>query len=214
MRSLIVLCCAVVSSTLAASSAGAQRNLAFSLGGRVAAVQLDGAPAGTPDLRGPSVGFHGELRVVVFTLDGEYQHTILRPGTSAAPYTMLEGQLMGGVRPVRWVELSAGPRIRQHMSPAGTYRTLQWDARLRAQTVLIPRYSRAVITGWRAFAGEVNALASFRAGYGGEAFLELTAPSFLGWLRMGYRWDRTAYGDGRAETLEQMFVTAGFGFGR
>lgn len=216
MRRLISTACLAILTALAPAPAVAQNPVGFSLGGRFAAVRVDGTPAASAaELTGPSVGFDGELRVLVFTLEAQYQHAALTATGSGAPHTMLEGNAMAGVRPMRWIHLSAGPRVRDHLLPEGRHRTLQWEARLQVETVLIPDYGRAVVNGWRALYGELNSRPqSFASGRGGQAFFELTAPPIPGSLRVGYRMDRSTFGDGRVETLEQLFVTAGFGAGR
>lgn len=212
MRRPISMACLAILAALAPAPAVGQNPVGFSLGGRFAAIRVDGTPAASAtELTGPSVGFDGELRVLVFTLEGQYQHAALTATGSGAHHTMLEGSAMAGVRPMRWIHLSAGPRVRNYLLPDGTHRTLQWEARLQVEAVLIPGYGRAVATGWRALYGEVNTPQWFASGRGGQAFFELTAPPIPGWLRVGYGMDRSTFGDGQVETLEQLFVTAGFG---
>jgi hypothetical protein len=179
-----------------------------------ASIRTTTATAG-PDRRlsGSALGFEGGIGLTRVQLMLRYAQGSVRNDSSGVERDFAEGDLTLWARPFAWAAVGVGPHIRSFIAPGSTERWLFWEARARGSTTLLPAALEAYLEGWLVLAGDVDVPEPFNAGRGVEGGLALAVGRLPLGVRLRYRVERIALGEGaRRETTEHL--TLGVGIGR
>jgi hypothetical protein len=212
MKTLVVAAAGV---TLLGSGLGAQQRLRATAWGDGAFVQLGTEILGARESQsGPIFGGEAGLGLGPVTLDAGYVEGRLQPGSSGTPKgrDLVEARIFVSARPVPWLTLSAGPRVRAFVTDSATERWVLWQVRARAQNALGSTPLQTYIELWRALSARVNLPEPVDHVQGGEAGVVLRPPRTAVWFRLGYRVDGARLGSGiRSETVEAISLAVGVG---
>jgi len=212
MKTLVL---AAAGLTLLGSAVGAQQRLRATGWGDGAIAQLGTQILGARESQsGPVFGGEGRLGLGSVTLGVGYLEGRLQPGTSGTPQgrDLVEARIFVSARPLSWLTLSAGPRVRAFVTDAATERWVLWEARARARNALASTPLQTYIELWRALSARVNLPEPVDHVQGGEAGVVLRPPGAALWFRLGYRVDGARLGGGlRSETVEAVSLAVGIG---
>ena len=141
------------------------------------------------------------------------QGTLTPQGTFAAR-DYVEGRLLGGIRIIKSLSVTAGPHARSYVLSSGTRRRLFWELRGTLESPVITTLASARLDIWTAVVGSSNIDESLDHARGGEAALTVHIPRSPVWGRLGYRVEHAQFdAAARAETIEGLVFTIGVGFG-
>jgi hypothetical protein len=181
--------------------------------GLIVGMRTTTATAAT-DLRlsGSAFGLEGGIGLGPAALTLRYLEGSVRNDTAAVERDFAEGDLTLWARPFRWAALGAGPHVRSFVATGSTERWLFWEVRARASAGLLPRTVDAYLEGWVVVSGDVDVPDPFNAGRGVEGGLEVAVGRLPVSVRLRYRAERIALGDGaRRETTEHVMLGVGIG---
>ncbi len=170
-------------------------------------------PSGTDQFSGTAFLGEGTLTVGRLSLDVSYLQGSLDPtgATLGGQRDLVEGTVLLGARPARWLTLQAGPHARAYTLAGGTQRWLFWELRARAATAFVGSAVRGYAELWRAVAADANVPEPFDHAQGGEVGMIVRLARAPVEARLGYRIDHAVLGGGtRLETVDG--VVAGIGW--
>lgn len=189
----------------------------FAVGGFAAHATRQSEGSLTERLTGVTRGFEGRAVLWRFLIEVRYLEGSLDAATGDTERDIVEGEAFVGFRPVSWLTLKAGRRVRNYSTIDINERWDFWEVRLRAEVALFLPTTRSFalhsyLEGWRALSADVNVPASVDNGGGGEGGMMLRLTRIPIWSRIGYRIDRANLGDGtRRETVQQLIFALGIG---
>ena len=165
----------------------------FYLGGGVGLLRLQGTAVSPGLLQGAIKAAMGRASLWRFELDLGYSEGSLTDGQGTlAPREFVEGNLLLGIRPVRWLALKAGPHSRGFVQNGVTERWLFWEGRIRADGFVAGPAVRGYIEVGSAFSGTTrNAAGAFGNSRGGEAGVIVRLPRIPVWVQLGYGVERS-----------------------
>src|SRR5437899_12811433 len=169
MKTLVL---AAAGLTLLGSAVGAQQRLRATGWGDGAIVQLGTQILGARESQsGPVFGGEGRLGLGPVTLGVGYLEGRLQPGTSGTPQgrDLGEARIFVSARPLSWLTLSAGPRVRAFVTDAATERRVVLEGRRRAQHALASTPLQTYIELRLALSAGVNFAEPGDRRQGGEA---------------------------------------------
>jgi hypothetical protein len=186
----------------------APRNGAWALSGSTGVGWLRSDSSTTPTTwRGPVAAGSARIDVGQISLRlGVVEGRLTGTGGTPPRQDLVEGWALVGARPLRWLELSAGPEIRALVTPSGSERTTSW----RVAAGLHGPVMAGGITGdlevWRSLAvgGDMTQTGNGRW-QGADAGVAAPLGASLR-LRLGYRLDDLVAG-ARRETLNALTLT-------
>lgn len=211
MKGLLVALSLVASGPLVA-----QETADVLIEGRASRVRVVGsaASAGGP-LTGHTVGVGVLARWWWLTIEPRYHEGTVTADAGGVRWDVIAGEVMFGLRPVRWFTFSAGPLITSYLTPEGTRRTVAWHGRVRLEAILLVRGLRSYMDLWRVMSADANTVQLVDGGYGGEAGLRVRFPGTPVALGASYRVERTDFGGGLwLETVEHVGLSLGVAFGK
>lgn len=124
-----------------------------------------------------------------FALQLEYREASLDGGPG---HVVVDAEAMAGIRPIRWLAVSAGPRVRALVTDSGRDRWVLWQARLDAAGVLVRDRLDAFAGTWGVAYGSASSGAALSGGWGAELGVAARLPLRGARLRLGYRVDQAA----------------------
>ncbi|OLC34364.1 MAG: hypothetical protein AUH81_12445 [Candidatus Rokubacteria bacterium 13_1_40CM_4_69_5] len=212
MKTLVV---AAAGLSLLGPALGAQQRVRVTAWGDGAIVRLGTQILGARESQsGPIFGGEAGLGLGPVTLGAGYLEGRLQPGSSGTPKgrDLVEARIFVSARPVPWLTLSAGPRVRAFVTDSATERWVLWQVRARAQNALASTPLQTYIELWRALSARVNLPEPVDHVQGGEAGVVLRPRGSAVWLRLGYRVDGAQLGGGsRSESVEAVSFAVGIG---
>jgi hypothetical protein len=186
-----------------------------SLGARatVAFVREAVAQSGTTGLRsGATWGGEGAFALGPAVLTMRYLQGSIDSAAGTTPVDYVEGQVLFILRPVRWVAAGFGPHARSFVEPGGTQRWLMWEVHGVGFAPLVGSFLEAYVEGWAVVASSIDLVEPLDHGLGVEGGMRVALGSLPVSLRLRYRAERLAFGDGlREETHEQIALAIGIG---
>lgn len=194
-------------------SAQVSRRVAADLGVGHVRWRSTAAASGPEALSGIAAGGGGALLAGPAALEVSYRQATLTADSGTAPArNLVEGSIRLVIRPVAWLALGGGPRVRAYAATGGTERWTLWEAGARLEGVLIERVARTDLEVWNALAANTNIGGRDGSALGGAVGLTVLLPQAPVWARLSYAIDHAKLADGtRAETTETIALTLGFG---
>lgn len=149
-------------------------------------------------------GFFADVRLATGSLDYE---------NADSSVTLVEGELMLGYRPLRWLALQLGPHVRKVETPSQSDDWVFWEGRLWLGATLVDRIAYSYAEGWVIFSASEPENATFDNGFGFEGGLFVKTTTLPVWLKAGYRIDRATFNSlGSADTVQQLLLLLGIDF--
>jgi hypothetical protein len=214
MKSLFRHCAcfaAALTALLASSNAIAQMPMGSSLAALgLARSSLDiETITGTQRLTGTSLTGDGRLSFWKLVLDVRYLEGELSDDASDITRRLIEAEALIGVRPIPWVALMFGPRVRKIATGPDSESSVFWTVRAQAEAALLEPFLFSYVGIWQMLFGNADN-GSFDNGQGAEAGLVLKMESVPIWARFGYRIDRASFQNiARDETTQHLVVVVG-----
>jgi hypothetical protein len=146
-------------------------------------------------------------------VEAQYAEGRLSPRTSlTAASNFVEGRVLAGVRPIKFLTIKGGPHARAAVLPSGTRRRLFWELHAAADAPLAGEIAGAHLEFWGALVGASNVHEKLDDARGGEAALMLHLPRSPAWGKLGFRVERARFDGGvRSETVESLVLAVGLG---
>jgi hypothetical protein len=138
-----------------------------------------------------------------FSLEGAYAQGTLTPEVgNSGDEDLVDGEVMVVFRPLPWLRLRTGPRLRAYLSEAGTERWTRVELGAGVRGPIVPGRVMAQAEYWSALSAEVNTTAGAAGASGGRVSLTLEIPSSPFALQLFYAVDRARLNNARDEVLE------------
>ncbi|MBI4419340.1 MAG: hypothetical protein HY560_00810 [Gemmatimonadetes bacterium] len=155
----------------------------------------------------------GTVSLNRFFLEAGYLQGGLSAETGlSAPQDIVEGRLLAGAWPLRWLALKAGMHARSYVLSAGTRRWVFFEVRSRAERWLASDVLGIHVELWAAPAATFNIDEQLDQARGGETGLRLRLSPLPLWAGLAYRVDQARMSGGtRREMTEGLVLTVGFG---
>jgi hypothetical protein len=167
----------------------------------------------TGDFNGSAFLAAGSLAKGKFSLEVSYLQGKLDPAAAPVAGTsrdLIEGSVLLGLHPNRWLTLAVGPHARAYVLGSGTERWLFWELRARAATPFVGSAVLGYVELWRALSANANVPEPFDHAQGGEAGMILRLARSPLEARLGYRVDHAVLGGGsRLETVDGLVIGVG-----
>lgn len=199
---------------VASSSLAAQARPRVALEANGAMVQLEEKVGASRVALGGAV-LAGEARIARgrFLLGAGYLDGRLKADSASLPSrNLVEGRVFVGAEPWPWLTVTAGPLVRAYVTDTATERWVLWQARARLQGPLVGTKLATYVELWRALSAQVNLPDAVDRVQGGEAGIVFRPSQSKLWMRLAYRIDDAALGDGRRqETVEAISLAVGVG---
>ena len=178
--------------------------------GSMRSTRIDAATTTTDVVSGVAFGAVGRLRIWRAELFARYMQSDL--GEVAAPQDLVEGEIALGVRPVRWLSLRVGPRVRAHVTENGRERWVFWEGRVRGDARLFGPSVRSYLEGWTSFSGTTNLAEGLQRAGGIEGGVIAKLPIWQMWVVASYRFDRASLiGATQVDATDQLTLALTFG---
>jgi len=165
-------------------------------------------------LSGGTFGGEGRFGLGPVRLDlGYWQGRLTGQSGPAVDEDVVEGKVLLGIAPTRWLTVSGGPYARAYTTPAGTERWFTWRVQARVDQPIVPTTVTGYAELWIVAATTVNVVQPFSSGRGGNVGLRVSPQRWPVWLTLGYGVEQIRLGDGaRLDTVNR--VTFGVGYSR
>jgi len=190
----------------------AAQRASLQLGASVANTHTeDASTVGAGIASGFTPGAEGVLSVWKLRLEARYLEGHLQQDSgSIGARDVVEGSVLAGVAPIRWIAIETGIHARSYVTSGGTERWVFWEAHVRAEAPLDGPRVRAYAELWRVLSSDVTGTQPLDRGQGGQAGIILESPRVPFWARLGYGVEDVRLGGGaRRETVETMVLAVG-----
>ncbi|HJS44308.1 MAG TPA: hypothetical protein VJ755_12605 [Gemmatimonadales bacterium] len=214
-RRLLTAALCVVALESGGQALGAQTANWLTLGGGARAIRLQSrfATGASSDVSGVAVGASSGVEFGRLALALGYW----QGGLDAAPpgtqkQDVIDGYALLALRATSWLKVKGGAEARSYVTAAGTEHWLFWQARLRAERMIVNPSIRGHVEIWRALSTEVNTPVTVDRAQGGEVGVTLRRALGPLWARLTYGIDDVRLvGSARRQTLEALAFTVGYG---
>lgn len=200
-------------SASAYGTAEAQTRLRGAIGPIVATNSVNSDEAGvTTELSGFSAGIQAHGSAGPVFLEARYNEGSIESDDGLAARDLVEGEVILGLNPVRWIRIGLGPHARSFITEGGTQRWLFWEGRFGVQPQLVVPALRGFAEIWRALSSDVDQAGEFDLEQGMQAGILFQPERTPVWISLSYRVDQARLdGESRLETAQQLALSVGFG---